>query len=95
MLNLNQRRVLVVGIIAIIVMGVFPPWTYTFKYQSMYREVPAGYSLIVNPPTPEKGYGLIQGCKLDISRLLIQWFIVGASTGVGLFLLSKKKDNIS
>jgi hypothetical protein len=94
MINSNQRKVLIVGIIAIVVMGIFPPWTYTFKYESTYSEVPAGYSLIVNPPAPrEEGY--VHGVKLDISRLIIQWLIVSASTGLGLFLLSNKKGKAS
>jgi hypothetical protein len=94
MLNSNQRKVLIVGIIAIVVMGIFPPWTYTFKYESTYSEVPAGYSLILIPPAP-RNTSYVHGVKLDISKLIIQWLIITASTGLGIFLLSNKKDKVS
>ena len=35
MLNAKQRKILIIGVFVIILMGVFPPWTYTFKYGSI------------------------------------------------------------
>jgi hypothetical protein len=86
-----QTKVMIAGLVLIILMGAFPPWTYTFTLQGIYSEVPAGYSFIADPPQPrERNYA--HGVKLDIGRLFVQWIIVAVSTGLGIVLLSKRPD---
>lgn len=92
MLNSNQRKVLIVGLVALLIMGVFPPWMYTFDFRSISNDIPVGYRIITSPPEPiSKMRG--NGVKIDISRLIIQWLTVSASTGLGILLLSNKKEN--
>jgi hypothetical protein len=68
-----------------IAMGLSPPWTYTLDIQSIHREKPAGYALIIAPPTPEKDAPAF-GVRLDISRLLVQWLVLAAATGRAVLL---------
>jgi hypothetical protein len=90
-LNLKQIRILIAAGVIFIAMGTFPPWTYTLDLESVHREKPAGYALIVSPPPPEKD-APAYGVQIDFSRLLIQWLILVAATG-GLFLVTKEPDS--
>jgi hypothetical protein len=83
----NQRKILIAGIALIAAMAVFPPWTYTFRYQSTYSEEPAGYSFIADPPSP-KSTRRTDGVKIDIARLSVQVVAVLALMGIGLLVVS-------
>jgi len=78
------------GGIVIILMGVFPPFTYTFSLLSTNQSKPAGYSLIISPPKPEKD-APAYGIRLDTSRLIVQWAIVAIATGIGVLLSQKRR----
>lgn len=84
-LNDKQRKIVIVGVVLFVLMGLFPPWTYTLDLQSIHREKPAGYALIVSPPEPERGSPAF-GVTIDISRLIVQWFVLAAATGLGVFM---------
>lgn len=84
-LNDKQRKIVIVGVVLFILMGLFPPWTYTLDAQSIHREKPAGYALIISPPGPEKNAPAF-GVKIDISRLIVQWLVLAATTGLGVFM---------
>lgn len=93
-INKNQRLIIIIGMAIIVFMGLFPPWTYTFKVQSIYSEKPAGYSFIASPPAKNSN-DQRQGIKIDMSRLLIQWVVVIAASGCGVLLATKRKDENS
>jgi len=84
-LNVKQRIIAIVGVVLFVLMGLIPPWTYTFDARSIHSEKPAGYALIISPPVPEKD-GLAFGVKIDISQLIIQWLVLAAVTGLGVFI---------
>ena len=84
-LNGKQRKIVVVGVLLFVLMGLFPPWTYTLDVQSTHREKPAGYALIISPPGPEKDAPAF-GVKIDISLLVIQWLVLVTATGLGMFI---------
>jgi len=88
-LNVKQRKILIIGVVLIIVMGLFPPWTYTYKYRTTYSESPAGYGFIATPP---RGDGQSQGVKLDISRLILQGIIILIAVGLGVYLIDGRKE---
>ena len=90
-LNPKQLRILISSGVIFVAMGLFPPWTYTLDAQSIHREKPAGYALIILPPNPEKDAPAF-GVRLDVSRLSIQWLILVAATG-GLLLLAREPDS--
>jgi hypothetical protein len=76
-MNRNQKIVIIVGLIIIVLMGLFPPWT--FHYDG--NEYTVGYKFITQATGP---------VKIDESRLLIQWFCVCIVVG-GLVLILKDK----
>ena len=90
-INIMQKLVLLIGMILIITMTLFPPWTYTFKYKTAYSEKPAGYSFINSPPPP-KSTRAIDGVKIDIVRLSVQAFAVIIVMGIGFVIFSGKKQ---
>ncbi|MGI2098566.1 hypothetical protein [Shewanella glacialipiscicola] len=89
--NPKQFRILIAAGMIFVGMGLIPPWTYTLDAQSIHREKPAGYTLIIAPPNPEKD-APAYGVRLDIPRLLIQWIVLVAATGC-LILLTKEPDS--
>jgi uncharacterized membrane protein SpoIIM required for sporulation len=82
----RQQIIITVGITLFILMGLFPPWKYTLSAPSLYRERPAGYALIFFSPKPEKN-AEAYGVKIDISRLVIQWIVLIAVIGFGIFIM--------
>ena len=91
--NKKQRTILTVGIVVIILMGLFPPWTCTYTYKSENSKNPSGYAFIANPPEV-KGFTFgTFSFELDISRLCLQWMIVLFATGLGVFLSRKSTLN--
>lgn len=90
-MNRAQKAALVIGVGAIALMGIFPPWNLTFDYHSeggrgSHSAKPAGYAPIYHPPKPPEAVYPVYTVSVDLSRLLIQWAIVAAVTG-GLILI--------
>lgn len=90
-LNKTQRKIILSGIAVIVLMGLFPPWTYTYKSESKYSENPAGYCFIASPPS-RQGSSLTSGIKIDMSRLFIQWTMSIAAAVFGALLTTTRKD---
>ena len=85
-MNEKRRMLAIAALSAIVLLGVFPPWTHTFKYQSADSKRPAGYAFILTPP-PSKVDAPVHGVVLDVTRLLVQWTIVLGLSGIGWLLL--------
>jgi hypothetical protein len=83
-----RKKILFVAAILFMLIGLCPPWIYTFNAQNLVREKPAGYALIVSPPPPETNYPT-QGVKVDLSRLIIQWLVLGVGTALALCVPKK------
>lgn len=83
-LNKNQKKLIIIGAILIFVCCLFPPWLRTYKAESIYSERSIGYALITSPP--KAGKSVRFGVKLDVSRLLLQIFIISIATGTGVFV---------
>jgi hypothetical protein len=79
-LNAIQRVIILVGVAVFVLMGLFPPW----KFVGGGWEEPARYHFIASPP---EGF-----CKIDMSRLLIQWAVTIAASGVAVLVTAKRKD---
>ena len=93
-MNRAQKVVLTLGAVVAIAMGLIPPWSHTFDFQSTSQSKPAGYSLILSPPQPERKSPYF-GVRLDSSRLVLQWVVVAIATGVGLALLHRRENSQS
>ena len=64
-LNENQKLFLWVGILAIVAMGIYPPWKF-------FNETPTSFAFLYAPPPGQ--------VKLDYSRLLVEWCLAGFVT---------------
>lgn len=90
-LNKKQYKILVTSVVLFILMGLFPPWTYTLNASSVHREKPAGYALILAPPPPERDSEAF-GVSLDIARLIVQWLVLCAAAGGAMVLVRDDKN---
>lgn len=88
-MNKSQKLVLTIGAVIAILMGLFPPWSYTSYFQFVGQSNPAGYSFIFRPPSPQTDKPFA-GVELDSNRLIVQWIIVAIAISVVLALLHRK-----
>lgn len=91
-LNSKQTKVLIISIAIFILMGLYPPWVYTYNNGSVHSEKPAEYELITEPPYPELER-VQYGVHLDISRLIVQWLVLLAATIGAILLVSSTHKN--
>ena len=79
-MNSRQRMVLWIGLLVIVVMGVYPPWAFRYGEIWLGRR----YALITKPPS----YGSFSGplATLDANQLGIQWAAV-VMIGAGLMYI--------
>jgi hypothetical protein len=90
-MNAKQKTTLWVGIIAFLLIGLFPPWLYQLSYWEAPRKQHAGYAPLLAPPPAPRGAWSV---KIDTERLYIQWAIVVVATGGLLTICShRKKDS--
>jgi len=50
---MKVKAVLLTGLLAAIVAGLFPPWTHTWHGGGGYIEKPAGLAFLFKPPLPD------------------------------------------
>ena len=82
-MNTRQHKTILIGIAVAVLMGLFPPWTNVFKWEEMHSEGPAGYSFILDPPQAQ----MMHTMRIDGTRLLIQWLVVGLAAYGSLLLM--------
>ena len=66
-MNVNQKTVVLVGIIVVVIMGLIPPW-WAPSSDTSDIQVSKGYSPIFNPPDVVS--------KVNVPRLIMQWAAV-------------------
>ena len=83
----KQRIVLVCGLAAFALCGLFPPWLGVTS-EGLTRS--AGYGFILSPADTQNW-----GIRLDISRLAVEWLCIGAIAGVVWFVVEQvcRHDN--
>lgn len=96
-MNLKQRTAICVGVILVVVLGVYPPWNQTLSARDAGLSVnivrPGRYAWLWSPPEPSGQYW---GVGLDLGRLLVGWVTVILTTGGLVFALrSKSSENRS
>jgi hypothetical protein len=78
-----QRMILSLAVLAIVAMGLYPPWTSTYyPTQGTPIQTFAGYHPVYSPP-PRRGP---TGIRINYERLLVQWTGVIIVTGGVLWL---------
>ena len=79
----RQRRALWTGAVFFALMAICPPWTITRLAGDGRTQLthPTHYRLLWHPPSVKKDR---EAASLDIERLLVQWAMVAAITGVAV-----------
>lgn len=93
-MNCKQLVVLWVGIIAIVLMGLFPPWCYPINVNGLRSRKNAGYHCIFDPPMGKGKTDLaeLMGASIDFHRLTVLWIMASAVTGGLVVTLKGKKE---
>lgn len=88
----SQRLAVSIGAAAIAIMGLFPPWEYTFATpMGGASSNPAGYAFILKPPAPQEDTPL-NGVRVDFARFGVQAVATGVLTIGGVFSLGLRKS---
>ena len=84
-MNRVQKRILIGSAAAILLMLLFPPWSYSLSLKTgpTIRATAGGYSFLGSPPKPYGGWGTV---RLDLQRLLVQLAAVATVAGAALVL---------
>jgi len=91
-MNNNQKIVLCIGIIAFILVGLFPPWMFVRSTNQIYMSL--GYHYFLNPPKIDQQTPLNSVLtQINFPRLWSQWVMVVVVTGGLIALLKDKKTN--
>jgi hypothetical protein len=101
---IKQRTVLIWGLAAFALCGLFPPWLYTYDSPNTtggYRsEKDAGYAFVGAPPTPDlrwlgqRDREQSAGIRLDFFRLIAEWISVAAITGSAWLLVGELENRL-
>jgi len=83
--NQRQRLAIALGILALVVMLVMPPWQRTLGPDATHVR-PAGYHFIGTPPQ------LTIGVRLDYGRLALQALVVSLLTGLAVAVLAPRNE---
>lgn len=76
-MNRAQTIAVWVGIVLVVLMGVFPPWNRVSEAPAYHLERSAGYAPVFLPPLDLLRYSHIQ---VNVRRLLVQWGAVAIAT---------------
>lgn len=82
----RTRRAASIAAWGILLCVLFPPWLYTYDQNGssgQHTRKPAGFSFILSAPSPEQP-GAQYGVSLDLSRLWLEWVIIGSVATVAL-----------
>ena len=80
-MNDKQRLVVILGVSAIALTGLVPPWHHYVP--SQYSFASDSYRPIFLPPS--------QGASVDIGRLLIEWVVIAVVAGAA-YMIYKSRE---
>lgn len=87
-----------IGVGLVVVMGIYPPWVaYTFKTGDKNMPMAGapvvyyGHHFLLEPPMTLGSPG--QYAFIDLSRLIVQWVLVGAATLALVVTLNRRRDS--
>lgn len=100
-MNPRQRIVLAAGAVVIVALGLFPPWREKADIPyKVHFEKALGHHFIASPPSstltgqPRLSYLRNETTiQVDLSRLFIEWVVVGVMTTVLFLFLSTRIQN--
>jgi len=86
-INRHQRTALYAGLIIIVIIGLFPPWTAVHKNGLSPVNSPLGYRPLFLPESLPPDWE----CDLNIAALLFSWLIAVILTGGAMLWLRDRK----
>lgn len=94
-MNSKQRAVRWTGLVILVLMGAFPPWTFTYSVGEQKTSASIGYRPIWSPPSEEQE--VPEGAtdlsySVDLMRASIQLAAVFGLINVGYYLLRSKRN---
>lgn len=98
----KQLVILWVGVILNTLVGLFPPWVYTWQHPGSQggearAERPAGHGFILTPPSRVSAHGrqneptAYDGVGLDTERLVVEWTVITMIVGGLLWTLRVRR----
>lgn len=91
-MNKHQRLILVLGLLTVVVMGIFPPWTRTDRAHVTRS---AGYAFALNEPRRPIDDMLANApveYRVDFPQLTLQWTLVLVMMGIVLLYVRMRRD---
>lgn len=88
----HKKLVVVIAVVVVVFMGLNPPWKITHHTNYFSKDTPIGHYSIYNPPKPV-AEDARAGLQIDWTRLLLEWFVVLASSGLVLYLTREFSDD--
>jgi len=86
----SQKKIIWIAAVAMILMLLVPPWTYTVEGQGtkhvFYQEI------IPGPAPPNCAAKAICGVKVDMARLSLQGAVWAVVFGVPLYLTKRRRQ---
>ena len=82
-MNKKQTKILWIGIIVFVLMGLFPPYEVTRIVDQAGKTIegPIKYEFFLSPP-----------CDISFTRLIIQWIIVSVLTAGAIYSTKETSD---
>lgn len=90
MINLNkaQKVILWIGILLLIAMTLYPPWTAVTNPPDYSVKQSIGYGIFMRPPRSPLGYESY--VVINYGRVFLQWAGLAVVTGFIMWLARKK-----
>jgi len=94
-----QRVITVIGLVAIVVTGAFPPWV-TFTNTNPAVTVPAGLHFILRPPPiwhvfndsfrlGGSSSSVMHTARIDYAGLIVEWVVILALVGIAMIAVPR------
>lgn len=87
-MNRTSFFIVTAGIVLLFFSVLFPPWVVYTKGVGGTTELPYGYTFLFTTPTPSSPNISI---RVDFTALFLEWVVLFAGVGFGLWLERKKK----
>jgi hypothetical protein len=96
-MNSNQHVALRIGLLLIVVMGLYPPWRGSVVANNVRHDAKAGYRFLFSPPEEgDIGNGSIArlsgGAIINLPLLATQWVVVASLTALAVSLLRHQRN---
>jgi hypothetical protein len=88
---LVPRTIVLLGLVAILAAGIFPPWTQTLALPGRVVQYGNAYGWLTSPPYPAAGWPReVWDVKIDATRLGVEWILVCVAVGALLWIFRRR-----